>query len=447
MEQRLRSPARLRGTVAVPGDKSISHRAAIFDALALGEARVENFLVGEDTRATLDCLRALGVEWSLDEGGSLGAVLHVHGVGRSGLRESEDVLDARNSGTSMRLLAGVLAAQPFFSVLTGDGSLRSRPMGRVVAPLREMGAQVWGRGDGAYPPLAIRGGELTGIHYRMPVASAQVKSALLLAGLYARGETAVEEPAPTRDHTERMLRAMGARLRAQGGVVRMEPLEGQLTPLDLRVPGDISAAAFWMVAAALHPDAELHLPGVGVNPTRSGIIEVLRAMGADLEVAEEREQGGEPVADITVRSCRLAPAEVSGDLIPRLIDEVPVLAVAAALTPGRTVIRDAAELRVKESDRIATTCGELTRLGARVEELPDGLVIEGVQSLSGAPCQSHGDHRLAMALGVAGLLAQGETVIEGAEAAEVSYPAFWQDLERLVAGEQVREATRRGSGT
>jgi 3-phosphoshikimate 1-carboxyvinyltransferase len=447
MEQRLRSPARLRGIVAVPGDKSISHRAAIFNALASGAARVENFLVGEDTRATLDCLRALGVEWSLDVGGSLGAVLRVHGVGRGGLRESEDVLDARNSGTSMRLLAGVLAAQPFFSVLTGDGSLRTRPMGRVVAPLREMGAQVWGRGDGAYPPLAVRGGELTGISYRMPVASAQVKSALLLAGLYARGETAVEEPAPTRDHTERMLRAMGARLSQERGLVRIEPLEGELAPLDLRVPGDISAAAFWMVAAALHPDAELHLPGVGVNPTRSGIIEVLRAMGADLEVAEEREQGGEPVADITVRSSRLGPAEVSGDLVPRLIDEVPVLAVAAALTPGRTVIRDAAELRVKESDRIATTCGELRRLGARVEELPDGLVIEGVQSLSGAPCQSHGDHRLAMALGVAGLLAHGETVIEGAEAAEVSYPAFWQDLERLAAAEQVGEATRRGSAT
>jgi 3-phosphoshikimate 1-carboxyvinyltransferase len=447
MEQRLRSPARLRGTVAVPGDKSISHRAAIFNALASGAARVENFLVGEDTRATLDCLRALGVEWSLDEGGSLGAVLNVRGVGRSGLRESEDVLDARNSGTSMRLLAGVLAAQPFFSVLTGDGSLRRRPMGRVVAPLREMGAQVWGRGDGAYPPLAVRGGGLRGISYRMPVASAQVKSALLLAGLYARGETAVEEPAPTRDHTERMLRAMGARLSQELGVVRIEPLEGGLAPLDLRVAGDISAAAFWMVAASLHPDAELHLPGVGVNPTRSGIIEVLRAMGADLEVAEEREQGGEPVADITVRSRRLAPTEVSGDLVPRLIDEVPVLAVAAALTPGRTVIRDAAELRVKESDRIATTCGELRRLGARVEELPDGLVIEGVQSLSGAPCQSHGDHRLAMALGVAGLLAHGETVIEGAEAAEVSYPAFWQDLERLAAAEQVGEATRRGSAT
>jgi 3-phosphoshikimate 1-carboxyvinyltransferase len=450
MEQQVRSPSRLRGTVVVPGDKSISHRAAIFNALALGSARVESFLIGEDTRATLDCLRALGVSWSLDEGGGTGATLRVHGAGRTGLRESEDVLDARNSGTSMRLLAGVLAAQPFFSVLTGDGSLRSRPMGRVVGPLREMGAQVWGRGDGAYPPLAIRGGELRGIRYRMPVASAQVKSALLLAGLFAQGQTSVEEPAPTRDHTERMLRAMGARLRAEGGVVRIEPLEGELVPLDLRVPGDISAAAFWMVAAALHPDAELHLPGVGVNPTRSGIIDVLRGMGADLEVAEEREQGGEPVADITVRSSRLSPAEVGGDLIPRLIDEIPVLAVAAAFTSGRTVIRDAAELRVKESDRIATTCGELRCLGAHVEELPDGLVIEGTQFLNGALCRSHGDHRLAMAMAVAGLLARGETVIEGAEAAEVSYPSFWKDLTGLAGdepAEEIRTGGRRGSET
>jgi 3-phosphoshikimate 1-carboxyvinyltransferase len=324
-------------------------------------------------------------------------------------------------------------------------------MGRVVEPLREMGAQVWGRGDGAFPPLAIHGGELRGIRYQMPVASAQVKSALLLAGLFAQGETSVEEPAPTRDHTERMLGAMGARLCTEGGVLTIEPLDGELAPLDLRVPGDISAAAFWMVAAALHPDAELHLPGVGVNPTRSGIIDVLRGMGADIEVAEEREQGGEPVADVTVRTSRLSPVEVGGDLIPRLIDEIPVLAVAAAFTPGRTVIRDAAELRVKESDRIATTCGELRRLGARVEELPDGLVIEGAPSLNGALCRSHGDHRLAMAMAVAGLLAQGETVIEEAEAAEVSYPNFWRDLAGLAGDEPAEEVLpregRRGSET
>jgi len=438
MEQRVRSPSRLRGTVVVPGDKSISHRAAILNALASGPARVDNFLVGADTRATLDCLRALGVDWSLGETGGPGTTLRIRGPGGERLRESADILEARNSGTTMRLLAGVLAAQPFFSVLTGDRSLRSRPMDRVVHPLCKMGAQVWGRGDGAYPPLAIRGSELHGICYRMPVASAQVKSALLLAGLFARGETAVEEPAPTRDHTERMLRAMGARLSVEESLVRIEPLERSLSPLDLRVPGDISAAAFWMVAAALHRDAEIHVPGIGVNPTRSGIIDVLRAMGADVEVMEERQEGGEPVADVTVRSSRLAPVEVSGDLVPRLIDEIPVLAVAAALTPGRTVIRDAAELRVKESDRIATTCRELGRLGAHVEELPDGLAIDGVPSLTGARCRSHGDHRLAMALGVAGLLARGETVIERAGAAQVSYPGFWNDLTGLAGGELVR---------
>lgn len=435
MEQRVRSPSRLRGTVVVPGDKSISHRAAILNALASGPARVDNFLVGDDTSATLECLRALGVDWSLEQSEDRGSTLSIHGPGRERLRESEDVLDARNSGTTMRLLTGVLAAHPFLSILTGDSSLRSRPMDRVVRPLRKMGAEVWGRHDGEYPPLAIRGSELLGTHYRMPVASAQVKSALLLAGLFARGETVVEEPAPTRDHTERMLTAMGAHLFREQALVRIEPLAKELSPLELRVPGDISAAAFWMVAAVVHPNAELHLPGVGVNPTRSGIIEVLRAMGADLEVMEERQQGGEPVADITVRSSHLAPTEVSGDLVPRLIDEIPVLAVAAALTPGRTVIQDAAELRVKESDRIATTYQELGRLGARVEELPDGLAIDGVRSLRGARCRSHGDHRLAMALGVAGLLARGQTIIEEAEAAQVSYPAFWTDVAQLAGSE------------
>jgi 3-phosphoshikimate 1-carboxyvinyltransferase len=446
MEQRVRPPSRLRGTVVVPGDKSISHRAAILNALASGPATVDNFLVGDDTGATLDCLRALGVDWELEGGKGLEATLRIHGPGRERLRESEDILDARNSGTTMRLLAGVLAAHPFFSILTGDSSLRSRPMDRVVRPLRKMGAELWGRHDGEYPPLAIRGSELLGTRYRMPIASAQVKSALLLAGLFARGETVVEEPAPTRDHTERMLSAMGARLSLEEGLVRIEPLARELSPLELRVPGDISAAAFWMVAAALHPDAELHLPGVGVNPTRSGIIDVLRAMGADVELMEERQQGGEPVADVTVRSSRLAPVEVSGNLVPRLIDEIPVLAVAAALTPGRTAVRDAAELRVKESDRIATTCRELGRLGARVEELPDGLAIEGVRSLRGAHCHSHGDHRLAMALGVAGLLARGETVIEEAEAAQVSYPGFWSDLAQLAGGEP-GQGTEQREGT
>ena len=435
MEQRVVRPASLRGTVMVPGDKSISHRAAIFNALAAGAATIDNFLDSEDCRATLDCLKALGVDWRWEPVESGRPRLHVEGRGLHGLREAEDVLNAGNSGTTMRLLAGALAGQPFLSILTGDASLRRRPMDRVVEPLRAMGAQVTGRGGDTYPPLAIRGGPLRGIHYRLPVASAQVKSALLLAGLYADGDTTIEEPAPTRDHSERMLSAAGVSLAREAAAVRLTPPPqgGELSPLDMTVPGDVSAASFWMVAAALHPDAEVHLPGVGVNPTRAGLIEVLREMGADVEVAEERLQGGEPVADVTVRSSRLSPVEVGGDLVPRLIDEVPALAVAAALTPGRTVIRDAAELRVKESDRIATTCRELARLGARIEELPDGLVIEGVSGLRGAHCSSHGDHRLAMALAAAGLLAEGETVIEGAEAAAVSYPGFWDDLRRLIS--------------
>ena len=431
MEERIRAPRRLRGTVVVPGDKSISHRAALLNAVASGPAVVENFLCAEDCLATLECLRALGVTWSLEDDGA--GRLRIEGVGRGGLRESEDVLDARNSGTTMRLLAGLLAGQPFLSILSGDSSLRSRPMDRIVEPLRGMGAEVWGRSGDSLPPIAIRGGRLKGLRYRLPVASAQVKSAVLLAGLHAEGETAIEEPVATRDHTERMLRAMGACLERAGDVVRLAPPRAELNPVSLRVPGDISAAAFWMVAAALHPDAELCLPGVGVNFTRSGIIDVLRAMGADLEVGDEREQGGEPVADIVVRSSRLSPVAIEGEVVPRLIDEVPALAVAAALTPGRTVIRGAGELRVKESDRIASTAAGLRCLGARVEELPDGLVVEGVEQLGGGRCQSHGDHRLAMALAVAGLLARGETVVEDADATAVSYPNFWQDLRRLAS--------------
>jgi 3-phosphoshikimate 1-carboxyvinyltransferase len=429
VEQRVSAPRRLRGTVVVPGDKSISHRAALLNAVASGPAVVENFLRAGDCLATLACLRALGVVWSLEDGGA--GRLRIEGAGREGLRESEDVLDAGNSGTTMRLLAGLLAGRPFFSILSGDSSLRARPMDRIVEPLRAMGAQLWGRGGDSLPPLAIRGGDLKGIRYRLPVASAQVKSAVLLAGLQADGETVVEEPVATRDHTERMLRAMGACLEREGSVLRLEPPRRELSPLSLRVPGDISAAAFWMVAAALHPDAEVHLPGVGINPTRSGVIDALRAMGADLEIGEEREQGGEPVADIVARSSRLSPTTIEGAMVPRLVDEVPVLAVAAALTPGRSVVRGAGELRVKESDRIGGTADGLRRLGARVEELPDGLAIEGAERLEGARCDSRGDHRLAMALAVAGLVGRGDTIVEGAEAAAVSYPDFWQDLRRL----------------
>ncbi len=426
MSMRAVRPAkRLRGTIAVPGDKSISHRAAIFNTLADGEAIIENFLPGDDCLSTLGVLRALGVECTLD-----GTTLRVRGTGLGGLREPGDVLDCANSGTTIRLMSGVLAGQAFLSVLSGDASLRARPMARVVQPLQLMGAQIDGREGGSLAPLTVRGGGLRGIRYRTPMASAQVKSAVLLAGLFAEGETVVEEPAQSRDHTERMLTAMGARIRGEGAAVRLDP-GAKLTPLSMRVPNDISAAAFWMVAAAVHPDAEIVLPGIGVNPTRSGIIDALRAMGADVSVEEERVVGGEPVADVVVRSSRLDATEVSGEMIPRLLDETPVLAVAAAFARGTTVIRNAEELVVKESNRIATTASQLRALGVKIEERDDGMAIEGGGAVTGGDVRSFGDHRLAMALAIAGLAGTGEVRIDEAEVVSVSYPGFWDDLERI----------------
>ncbi|MCL4531651.1 MAG: 3-phosphoshikimate 1-carboxyvinyltransferase [Actinobacteria bacterium] len=420
---------RLRGELRVPGDKSISHRALMLNAIAEGEATVSNLGPGADCLSTLRCLRALGVTIeTLGDG-----ALRVVGVGLQGLREPEDLLDAGNSGTAMRLLAGLLAGQPFLSILTGDSSLRSRPMRRVIEPLRRMGAQLWARRDDSLPPIAVRGGFLKGIEYNLPVASAQLKSALLLAGLCAEGPTVLREPQPSRDHTERMLAAQGARISPAGGAITLTPGD-PLTVLSVQVPGDISSAAFWLVAAAVHPDAEITVRDVGINPGRTGVLEVLRAMGADLEVVPRGERGGEPVADLVARSSHLRGAQVGGALIPRLIDEIPVLAVAAAFAEGETRFSDAAELRVKETDRVRAMSTELARLGADVQELADGLVVRGGRSLRGDRCLSYGDHRMAMAMAVAGLVAQGETAIEGAEVAEISYPSFWEDLERLSAG-------------
>ena len=373
------------------------------------------------------CLIAVGAR--IEPGGEPGTAV-VYGAGQ-GLDEPRDTLDAGNSGTSMRLLAGLLAAQPFTSVLTGDDSLRARPMGRVVKPLKSMGAQIMGREGDTLAPLAIRGGGLRGIEYTMPVASAQVKSSIMLAGLSANGETVVHQPAKSRDHTERMLSAMGAPVKADGLTLSMRP--APLRAVDVDVPGDVSAAAFWLVAGLCHPNARVTVRNVGLNPSRSGIIEALQAMGAglNLRLVEERTVGGERVADVAVEPASLRGIEIGGDIIPRIIDELPVLAVAACFAEGTTIIRDAAELRVKESDRIETTVGQLKRLGAKIEARQDGMVIQGTGRLEGAACESHGDHRLAMALAVAGSLAQGETTIYGADAAAVSYPDFWQDLAQL----------------
>ncbi len=432
MTARVVTPARrLRGTIAVPGDKSISHRAALLNALSDGEATIRNFLPGEDCLSTLRVLRDLGVESTLDDGSGEACVVTIRGKGLNGLREAAGVLDCGNSGTTMRLISGILAGQPFLSVLSGDESLRSRPMARVATPLREMGARIDGREDGRFAPLAIRGGGLRGIRYKMPVASAQVKSAVLLAGLFAEGETIVEEAEASRDHTERMLSAMGADIGREGPLVRLTPGR-PLMPLSMRVPNDISAAAFWMVAAAIHPDAELLLTGVGINPTRTGIIDALQAMGADLAIEEERQVAGEPVADIIVRSSRLHGIPVGGELLLRLIDEVPVLAVAAAFAEGTTEIRDAEELRVKESDRVATVVSQLSALGVAISERDDGMIIEGGGGFESGTVRSFGDHRLAMALAVAGLAAKGDVRIDDADAVAVSYPDFWAHLSRLM---------------
>ncbi len=426
--RRVIPPARLRGHVEIPGDKSITHRALMLNAAAEGEARIDGFLDAADTRSTFECMRALGAE--IEQVAE--DALIVRGRGRAGLHEASGVLDCGNSGTTIRLLSGMLAGFPFLSVLTGDGSLRQRPMGRIVQPLRALGARMSARAGDTLPPLVIEGGAIAGgQRIETPVASAQVKSAILLAGLAAEGATTVAEPSRSRDHSERMLAAMGAHIAVEDATVTLTPPAGDLQSIDVRVPGDISTAAVWIVAATLHPDADVLLTGVGLNPTRAGVLDVLREMGADIEELESRTVGGEPVADLRVRSASLRGVRVEGDVIPRAIDELPLLALAGAVAEGETVIADAAELRVKESDRVATTAAALRALGAEVEERADGLAVGGGGGLRGGHVEAAGDHRLAM-LGAAGaLIAEGESAIEGADAVAVSYPAFWSDLDRL----------------
>ena len=432
MNKAVRSPSRIEATVALPGDKSISHRAVILNSIADGAATVQDYSGGQDVAATIRCMRGLGARItrvSRDAKDRDALSLVVHGNGLDGLREPVSTLNAGNSGTTTRLLCGLMAAQPFFSVLTGDRSLRSRPMGRVIQPLALMGARIMGRGKDSLAPLAIRGGNIRAIDYEMPVASSQVKSAILIAGLHADGQTTVEQPALSRDHTERMLMAMGTEIEVEGPRVTVKP--SRLSPLDVKVPGDISAAAFWLVAGCCHPNARIRVTGVGINPTRAGVLSVLQSMGARVRVENAREEGGEPVADLVAESSKLEAVEIKSDLIPRLVDELPVLAVAACFAKGTTVISDAAELRVKESDRIRATVEGLSRLGARIEERPDGMVIHGATPLTGGECHGFDDHRIAMTMAIAGLLASGETVVSGAEAVSVSDPSFWDTLDSI----------------
>lgn len=426
-ENRTIAPAgRLEGALEVPPDKSLSHRSALFAGLATGKSRIAHFLRGEDCLNTVACLEAMGVGVRWDANGDL----LVEGAGLEGLREPKDVLWAGNSGTTIRLLAGVLAGAPFFAAITGDASLRGRPMRRVVDPLTAMGARIWGREDARFAPLAFRGGAVTPLAYESPVASAQVKSAVLLAGLFADGETSVTEPARSRDHTERMLAAQGAHVRVEGtrATVVGRPT---LAPLDFRVPGDISSAAFWLVAGTLAPDSELLLRGVGVNETRTGVLDVLLAMGADITREHPRDEAGEPVCDLRVRSAKLHGTRIAGELIPRLVDEIPILAVAAASASGETEIADAGELRVKESDRIKAIMAQFGPLGLEAEERPDGLLVRGGTRWRAGRGTSGGDHRIAMCLAVIGLLADGPVAVGDVACVRTSYPGFWDDLARV----------------
>ncbi|GAE34567.1 3-phosphoshikimate 1-carboxyvinyltransferase [Halalkalibacter akibai] len=415
----------LNGKIRIPGDKSISHRAVMFGAIANGTTVVEGFLPGEDCLSTIDCFRKLGVTIVQD-----GEKVTIEGKGWDGLQEPTEILDVGNSGTTTRLMLGILATRPFHSVVIGDDSIAKRPMARVTGPLRDMGSYIDGRENGNFTPLAVRGGATKGIAYQSKVASAQVKSAILLAGLQSKGVTSVTEPALSRDHTERMLEAYGVEVKRDGLTVSVEG--GQtLTAQNIIVPGDISSAAFFLVAAAIVPESNITLEGVGLNPSRSGIIDVLEQMGASIIITNERVAGGEPIADISISSSNLRGIEISGDLIPRLIDEIPIIAVLASQAEGKTIIRDAEELKVKETNRIDTVVSELTKLGATITATDDGMVIEGGSSLHGAAVSSFGDHRIGMAMAIAGLIADGEVVIERSEAIAVSYPSFFEHLNTL----------------
>lgn len=420
----------LTGTIRIPGDKSISHRSVMFSAIAKGKVRVMNFLEAADCLSTAACMRTLGAGVARQADGAL----LVTGVGLHGLKEPQGVLDAGNSGTTLRLLLGISAAQPFFSAFAGDASLSGRPVARVIEPLSRMGAVIKGRAGNRFLPLAVlpREGRLRAMDYESPVASAQVKSAILLAGLYADSGTTLKEPALSRDHTERMLGAFGATLRREGTTVTIEPADELFSPEEIIVPGDISSAAYWLVAASLIEGSDLVLEDVGVNPTRTGILEVLSDMGADITLSNERESGGEALADIRVRAASLRGVSFGGAIIPRLIDEIPILAVAALFAEGDTVISGAAELRVKETDRLKAVTTELNRLApGAVEATEDGMIIRGDRALSPAVCRTYDDHRMAMSLAVAGAAGEGVT-LDAPACINISYPSFFETLDNLV---------------
>ncbi|WP_205753801.1 3-phosphoshikimate 1-carboxyvinyltransferase [Gottfriedia acidiceleris] len=417
---------RLVGDVTIPGDKSISHRAIMFGSLAKGTTKITNFLLGEDCLSTIACFRKLGVQIEVSEDEVV-----VYGKGIEGLKEAHEVLDVGNSGTTARLMMGILSGLPFHSVIIGDESIGKRPMKRVTKPLKMMGTSIDGREDATYTPISIRGGSLNSISYASPVSSAQVKSSILLAGLFAKGTTTVTEPEKSRDHTERMLKAFGCELVVDGNKVSINGNQ-ELSATDVIVPGDISSAAFFLVAGSIVPNSEILLKNVGVNPTRTGILTVLERMGANITLEDEKVVNGEPIANIRVKSSNLKSTVIGGAEIPTCIDELPILALAAALADGETIIKDAEELRVKETDRIQTCVTELTNLGVSIEATKDGMIIQGNSSLIGANVNSHGDHRMGMMLSIAALLAKGDTIIENTECIAVSFPNFKEQLNDLI---------------
>lgn len=424
MIERITPAHRLHGEIRLPGDKSISHRYAMLAALAEGTSRIRHYSTGADCRSTLRCLQALGIRISNEND-----TVCVEGAGLDGLKEPAHMLDAGNSGSTIRMLTGILAAQPFTSRIGGDESLSRRPMRRIMTPLTEMGAEIHAR-EGQFPPLEIHGRPLRGIDYTLPVPSAQVKTCLLFAGLYASGETVVREPVRTRDHTELALRHFGAGIAVEGKTIRIRS-RPRLQSRELSVPGDLSSAAFFLVAALIVPESELMIEDVGLNPTRSALLDFLASIGAQVNITRLRETAGELVGDIRIRHSRLKGGVIEGAMTAALIDEIPVLAVLGAVTEEGLTVRDAAELRIKETDRIATVEQNFRRMGLDIQTTPDGMRIPGRQKFRGGEVDSFGDHRIAMAFAVAGLAADGETLVHGAEAAAVSFPEFFTVLREI----------------
>lgn len=417
----------LKGNISVPGDKSISHRSLILGSIAQGETRIYNFLNSLDCLQTFECMQSLGAEIELGEDN----FIKIKGKGLYGLQEPKDMLEVGNSGTTIRLLAGLLSGQNFYSVLNGDHSIRKRPMKRVVQPLRLMGADIWGREDGQLAPLSIKGSLLNPLQYTLPVASAQVKSALLLAGLYAAGETIIKEPLPTRDHTERMLSIMQADIMISHQEIII--IGGKyLKGADLFIPGDISSAAYFIAAASILKDSKIVISQVGVNPTRTGIIKILKKMGAKINILNYQIKSNEPQADLEIEYSELKGIEIMPEEVPFLIDELPLIALVATQAQGKTIVSGAKELRVKETDRLKAIVSELKKMGANIKEKEDGFIVVGPSKLQGAACESYHDHRIAMSLAIAALLAEGKTVIKNSECIDISFPGFENTLRKLI---------------